>query len=191
MRRFPSVLLVAFLPGFLSMAGCSRPEEARWPTRNYSGVYSVRARVDSNTCGTEVFSPGDTLRFTLIQYPDNRARMDIPPVVSVPGSFRGDRLEAYATVPGAQEAAASAETLSGAADTSTGGADAEGRRDADTPRASEASGADSLHYRLKLDFEGTGFSGTYSVEQPPIGSKIQACRQEFQVEGSQALEDGA
>jgi hypothetical protein len=146
--------------------GCSRPEEAGWPSRNYSGEYSVRAKAGSSSCPQPVFTEGDRLTFRLVQTAENEARMDIPPIVSVSGRFTGDRLKAYGAVDAS--AVLSRADSSGAA----------------------ASGADSIRYRLRLDFRDGGFEGTYRVEQPALGAGAKACSQEFEVRGASATQPG-
>jgi hypothetical protein len=161
-RSTPICFLLGAVP---LLSSCSRPEETGWPTRNYSGIYSVRARVVSNSCEAPVFASGDTLLLTLFQTRDNRARVELSPVVTVDGAFMGDRLEARAAIP----------------------TPALSLPPADSGATSPATPGDSLRYRLELDFEGETFEGRYRVEQPPLGGRVEACSQEFQLEGTEVV----
>ncbi len=171
MSRRPRIVLgrrstIAPLVACALAVGCSHSEPA-WPARNYSGVYTVQARTTSSSCPTPVFAPGDTLVFTLVQTPQNRVRVDIPPVASVAGQFTGDALEAYGAVGAGPEGAPHA-----------GG---EAQRPASTGAA--GAGPDSIRYRLALNFRGHGFEGTYRVEQPALAQGVAACSQVFDVTG--------
>jgi hypothetical protein len=97
--RIPAArIALAPIAVLLLLGGCSRSDRPDWPARNYSGTYAVTARVTANDCPTPVFAPDDTLAFALLQSRRNQARVDIAPVASLAGDFRGDRLEAYAAV---------------------------------------------------------------------------------------------
>ncbi|MBA2565662.1 MAG: hypothetical protein H0V09_09610 [Gemmatimonadetes bacterium] len=152
------------LPLAALLAACSEPESepaSRWPARNYSGSYAVRAKAASNECPAAIFAAGDTVEFRVLQEHDNRATVVIQPVISLSGVFQGDRLQARAAVVNTALAAANA---------------APGKD-------STALGVDSLRYTLDLRFEGEVFEGTYRVDQPALGGGFAACSQTFDVEG--------
>jgi hypothetical protein len=151
------------------LGGCSRSDRPQWPARNYSGAYAVTARVVSNDCPTPVFAPGDTLVFALLQSKQNGARVDIAPVASLAGDFQGDHLDAYAAV---------SATPTGAAPAASAAAGSAGE-------GAEKTASDSVRYRLALDFEGHAFKGTYRVEQPALGMGAEACKQAFDVRGTE------
>jgi hypothetical protein len=157
--------LVSSLAFLVLVGGCSRADERVWPSRNYSGVYTVSARASANTCPAPLFTPRDTLVFTLLQSEQNQGRVDIAPVASVVGDFRGDRLEAYAAV----------------SVKPTGEAGASAPADS----VLEPGPADSIRYRLTLDFEGNAFKGSYRVEQPALAAGVKACEQVFEVKGTE------
>ncbi len=171
---FARALLAAIAA--LVVGGCSRSDEPVWPARNYSGAYAVRTRVTSNDCGAPVFAPGDTLVFAFLQSRENKAQVDISPVASLVGDFRGDRLEAYAAV-----SASPAGSAPRGGSASPDSASRTGAKDS----AGAPGAADSIRYRLTLDFEGHAFKGSYRVEQPPLGLGVKACKQAFDVEGSE------
>jgi hypothetical protein len=166
------VLAVALLA---ALAGCSRSDRDEWPARNYSAAYSVTAKVVSNDCPAPVFAQGDTLVFALLQSKQNGARVDVAPVASLTGDFKGDHLDAYAAVSAAPTASVPAASGSDASEAGPGG---------------NPIGSDSVRYRMSLDFEGHAFKGTYSVEQPSLGKGAEACKQAFEVRGTERP-DGA
>ena len=169
-------ILLAPISALVLLGGCSRSDRPDWPARNYSGAYTVTARVASNDCPTPVFAPGDTLVFALLQSRLNGAQVDIAPVASLVGDFRGDRLEAHAAVSAKPMEAAAPGSAPSAASSRAQASDGTG---APGP-------ADSIRYRLTLDFEGHAFKGIYRVEQPALESGVEACTQVFDVEGTEA-----
>jgi hypothetical protein len=159
--------LSSFVPALALSAGmlwsCSKTEEPdgiRWPTRNYGGIYAVRVGVSADDCQTPGFTERDSLVVTLVHSPDNQARFEVSPVVSLSGTFEGDRLYSGAAVahPGAAAAEAAGEL-------------------------ERLASLDSIRYRLEADFEGQEFEAKYEVEQPGF-SGVKACRQVYDLKGA-------
>lgn len=134
------------LPFALAAAlACGGQDEEGYPSRDWSGRYATRTIESSTDCnGIELPPPLTGFFLELDQHPNNRASLQLNPLVGMTGEFEGDHLEA------------------------------EGRVDAgiDLPETMfERADADSIDvttYTLSADFEGIGFQGTYRIRTPDI-----------------------
>jgi hypothetical protein len=155
--------------------GCGSPGDDAgpdFPTRDWSGPYSVEVVESSTDCaGAEAPPPLGNTVLEVRQSPDNDAVLGVGPLVSMGGRFDGDDVEARGSV---------VQPIS--------------LPDSLLARVSEADSLESIDYAMELSFaEDRTFTGRYVIRAPDLnalssGSGAGRCEYVYEVRGAPLIE---
>jgi len=142
------------------------PEEAAFPSRDWSGPYALEAVVSSTDCaGAEAPPPLTDAVLDVRQASDNTAVVRVPPLVEMQGRFDGDRLEANGSI--SQPISLPASIAS---------------------RAAPEDSLDTIGYAVETEFDEGGLEGRYVIRAPDLnalstGSGAGRCEYVYEVRG--------
>ncbi|MFN2384493.1 MAG: hypothetical protein ABR559_09595 [Gemmatimonadota bacterium] len=121
-----------------------------FPTRDWDGDYLSRVVASSTDCTGSRLPPAmPGFQLNLDHHPNNRATVQMGPLVQLRGSFDGDHLEAAQMI----------------------------RQPIDLPdslrvRADASDSLDVISYALSVDFAGRHFEGSYVIHAPDIRALV-------------------
>ena len=139
----------AGIAGLLTLAACGGGDE-RYPSRDWSGRYATQVVEASTDCqGAPAPPPMTGLILSLEHYDNNRATVQVTPVIRLAGAFEGDRLETGNLI---QEPVSLPDTL--------------------LALLTPADSIETITYRFEADFERNGFQGRYVIRAPDLRALI-------------------
>ncbi|HKY61140.1 MAG TPA: hypothetical protein VJP59_09025 [Gemmatimonadota bacterium] len=139
----------ALAAGVLTAVACGSGDEG-YPSRDWSGRYATRVVEASTDCqGATGPPPISGLILSLEHYDNNRAAVQMTPVIRLAGSFQGDHLETTHFI---QESVALPDTL--------------------LARATPADSVETITYSFEADFERNGFQGRYVIRAPDLRALV-------------------
>lgn len=160
-------LAAAILLGVIACdGGTDDGADAAFPTRDWSGAYSLEALESTTDCrGPEGPPPLDDLALHVRQALDNEVTVEIGPLVMLTGRLEGDELEAGGVI---------FQSIS--------------LPDSLTARVTEADSLETIAYRLEAAFAGDSFRGRYVIRAPDLvalarGGDARRCAYEYEVRG--------
>ena len=135
--------------GLLSAVACGGGDDG-YPSRDWSGRYATQVVEASTDCqGATAPPPMTGLIVSLEHYDNNRAAVQMTPVVRLAGGFEGDHLETTNFI---QEPVSLPDTL--------------------LARVTSADSIETITYRFDADFERNGFRGRYVIRAPDLRSLV-------------------
>lgn len=138
----------AVAAGLLSAVACGGDEG--YPSRDWSGRYAAQVVEASTDCqGANAPPPMTGLIVSLEHYDNNRAAVQLTPVVRLAGGFEGDHLETTNLI---QEPVSLPDTL--------------------LARVTTADSIEIITYRFEADFESNGFRGRYVIRAPDLRALV-------------------
>jgi hypothetical protein len=124
--------------------------DQRYPSRDWSGRYATQVVEASTDChGATGPPPMSGLILSLEHYDNNRAAVQITPVIRLAGDFRGDHLETTHFI---RESVSLPDTL--------------------LARVTPADSIETITYLFEADFERSGFQGRYVIRAPDLRALI-------------------
>lgn len=152
--------------------GSDAPDEAAFPSRDWSGPYALTAVESSTDCaGSEAPPPLTDAVLDVRQSPDNAAVVRVPPLVEMQGGFDGDRLVATGAI---SQPIALPESIAA--------------------RAAPADSLDTIGYEVEAEFGEEGLTGRYAIRAPDLnalsaGSGSGRCGYVYEVRGRPLIGD--
>jgi hypothetical protein len=135
--------------GLLTAVACGSGDE-EYPSRDWSGRYATQVVEASTDCQGATSPPPMTgLILSLEHYDNNRAAVQMTPVIRLAGGFDGDHLESTNFI---QEPLSLPDTL--------------------LARTTPADSIETITYRFEADFERNGFQGRYVIRAPDLRALV-------------------
>ncbi len=137
------------LAATLLVAACGSGDEG-YPSRDWSGRYATQVVESSTDCqGATAPPPMTGLILSLEHYNNNRATVQVTPLIRLAGGFEGDHLETTNFI---QEPVSLPDTL--------------------LTRVTPADSIETVTYRFEADFERNGFQGRYVIRAPDLRALV-------------------
>ena len=139
----------ALAAGLLTTVACGTGDE-EYPSRDWSGRYATQVVEASTDCQGATSPPPMTgIILSLEHYDNNRAAVQMTPVIRLAGGFEGDHLESTNFI---QEPVSLPDTL--------------------LVRTTPADSIETITYRFEADFERNGFQGRYVIRAPDLRALV-------------------
>lgn len=139
----------ALAAGLLTAVACGSGDEG-YPSRDWSGRYATQVVEASTDCqGATAPPPMTGLILSLEHYDNNRAAVQMTPVIRLAGGFEGDHLETTNFI---LEPLSLPDTL--------------------LARTTPADSIETITYRFEADFERNGFQGRYVIRAPDLRALV-------------------